>query len=391
MKKEKIIVLGASGSIGLQTLDLLKDNPNFELVAITFNSRYENIEPYLNFFPSLKFIGIVDTNRGNEFKNKYSERYFYAFGEDINSTLLNVVDYDSVVNSIMGNAGLVPTIETIKKDKTLYLANKESLIIGGFLVKEELRNHPAAKLYPIDSEHVALNKLINHFSKENKAIDRYFITASGGALREYPLANFENVTPEIVLNHPTWSMGSKITIDSATMVNKAYEMIEANILFDIPFEKLEAIVCYQSTLHAAVILKDEDIMNFDYSANDMHLSIAFALSKGTIEPNILRSDDELISSFTFKDIDDERYPLFNFILNQYKEKGNFIVAVINTVDEIAINYFLNKKIKFTDIRFLIETFANRYESYKVEKIEDIVSLIYKVKKETIHFIEENYQ
>lgn len=383
--KEKIIVLGCTGSIGTQTLDVLKNNSNFELIGVSLNSNFEKLEPYLDYFPCLKTISIVNVEKGQLFKEKYQSKYNVAYGENANEILLKICDYDSVVNSIMGNDGLLPTIEVLKNNKTLYLSNKESLIIVGNIVNNLLKENKNAKLYPIDSEHVGLYKLLNYAKKEQltNKIKEYFITASGGALRDFSKQEIAKATVHDVLNHPTWKMGSKITVDSATMVNKAFEIVEGFVLFNIPLDKLDALICYESTLHAGIKIGDEIL--FDYGINDMHECIKFALNKCIELPNILSSKQEEIKKYKLKQIDKDKYPLFYYIVDNFKKYSYPFMACVNTIDEIAINYFLNNKIKFIDIIYLIKEISEQFKDkfIQTENIKDILNLINEVKFQTI--------
>lgn len=402
MIKEKIILLGATGSIGTQALDVLKNNPQFELVGVTLNSHFEKLEEYLPFFPNLKAVGIVDNDRGIAFKEKYQTKYDIAYGESCNKIILNVTEHDSVINAIMGNAGLEPTLIAIENNKTLYLSNKESLIMAGNFIRKLLKKHPQSTIYPIDSEHVGLNKLINYFKREGKFddIDQFIITASGGALRDTPIDKIKNSKPQEVLKHPTWNMGSKITIDSATMVNKAYEVIEASVLFNIDIDLIHAIICYESTLHAGV--KVGSNYYYDYSINDMHEAIKFSLSKGSIPSNIISDsdlfnrlnqqniDNKTLEDFTFKKIEEDRYPLFFYILSNYKKYSYPFLVTINTADELVIKAFLKNEICFNDItNILISVGNNNIDQYKkVKKVKDIFKLIELTTEQTILLIQE---
>lgn len=386
--KEKIIILGCSGSIGTQSLDILIDNPNFELVGISLYSHFEKIETYLEKFPSLSTVAIIDTDKGQEFKEKYQSKYNVAYGNNANEILLSVCDYDSCINAIMGNDGLIPTLKVLEQDKILYLSNKESLVLAGDLVNKLLKKHKKARLYPIDSEHVGLYKLINYANKNNLKIDKYYITASGGSLRDYPYEKINEASIEDVLNHPTWRMGSKITVDSATMVNKSYEIVEGTVLFNIPFNRISAVICYESTLHAAIKVGSEIL--YDYGVNDMHECIKFALNKCVDLPNIISSNSEEIKEFTLKEISKDRYSLYYRILDGFKKYSFNYMICVNTIDEIAINLFLNKQIKFSDIEKLILNVSSKFTDniYNTNDLNGILNLISKVKIATFEEVDK---
>lgn len=344
-----IIVLGASGSIGLQTLDLLKYSYDYSLIGITFYSNYEKIEEYLPYFSNLKYIGIIDNKKANEFKNKY-QSYEIISGCDANIKLLEKTNCD-VFNSILGNSGLLPSLYTLNHNRDLLLSNKESLVIGSSLIKQALKNSKG-KIYPVDSEHVALAKLLFDIKKQkiNKTdILNYVITASGGALRDYDKKDLNNIKPVIVLNHPTWNMGNKITVDSSTLINKAFEVIEASILFKLPLNKIKPIICYESLVHAMIEFKDKTNIK-EYSPVDMKVSIAYALSKGKLSTHQINKDDEKrINELHFKEIDYSFYPCFKLAINMYKKYHDIGMLYFNALDTLLVNAFINNQIKYTDI------------------------------------------
>lgn len=381
MEKERIIILGCTGSIGTQSLDLLTNDERFSVVGVSFNSNFSILEKYLDKLPDLELIGIIDPIAGGEFKDKYGARYDLAIGINANDMLLDIVEYDSCLNAISGNNGISSTLKAIRYDKVCYIANKESLVICGDTINKMLEEHPKSKLYPIDSEHVGLNKLLNYLKANNipnENVIKYYLTASGGALRDYPLQDFKKVLKEDVLKHPTWQMGNKITVDSATMVNKAYEIIEASVLFNIPLNYLNSIICKESSLHAGIQFADEIL--YDYSKNDMHLAIEFSLNKCIAEAEVVSSNGEDINEFHIEHIDEFRYPLYYFILDEFKNKGHKIMAVINTADEMAIDCFLDGSLKFIDIQTVIEETCLHYDNKRLSHYKSYVEIISSTKR-----------
>lgn len=352
MKKE-IVVLGASGSIGKQALELLRYNNDYKLVGICLNSNTEKIEEELLYFDTLKTIAISDNKKAEEFEMSHLG-YKVLKGDDSIIELVNMFPKATILNALMGNIGLYPTLEAIKNNQTLLLSNKESLVIGSSLVKEALKKSKS-KIYPIDSEHVALAKLLNHLKDEHiskKDIKRMIITASGGALRKYPLDKLNDVKKEDVLHHPTWKMSNKITIDSATLVNKAYEVIEASVLFYFPISRIEPIICEESLIHAEVIYerngKEERIVEF--SPCDMKVAINYALSLGkTKTHNIWDGDTRRLASLHIYEVNHNRYPLFDFALSIYKRFSNIGMLFFNDLDSKLIDCYLNDEIKYQDI------------------------------------------
>lgn len=346
----EIILLGATGSIGKQALDLLRYNSDYKLVAVSFNSNYKLIEEELLYFDSLKTIGIIDKEKGKEF-SLIHPKYNVITGTETNITLLNIFPKAVIINAIMGNDGLESTLTALNNNQDLLLSNKESLVIGSSLYKKCLEKSKS-KVYPIDSEHVGLAKLLNHLKEDNidkSNINKLIVTASGGSLRDKTIDEIKKVTVEDVLKHPTWKMSNKITVDSATLINKAYEVIEASVLFDFDIDKVDAIICKESLVHAEVIYNnDEKIVEF--SPCDMKVAIAYALSFGQNKMhNIWSGDLDKLNSLHFESIDDNKYPLFKYTINFYKEYSNYGMIYYNQLDTVLIDAFINKKIYFLDI------------------------------------------
>ncbi len=345
-----LVLLGATGSIGRQALDILKYSYEYDLVGLTFSSNYNKIEEYLLYFPNLKYVGIIDENAGKEFQNKY-KNYKVIIGKDANIKILELNKESVVLNSILGNDGLVPTLVALKQNQVLLLSNKESLVIGSYLVNP-IRKKSKSKIYPIDSEHVGLYKLLNQIKEEKrnkKDIESYVITASGGALRDKEKRDLKNVKPEEVLSHPTWNMGNKITIDSATLINKAYEVIEASVLFNIPIKKIKPLICRSSLIHASIIFKDKSQI-FELSPVDMKVAISFALSFGKTKAHKINFDEEkMLKENTLEEIDFSFYPCFKLTLNMYKKFGNVGMIFFNALDTKLIDEFIANNIPFTDI------------------------------------------
>ena len=226
----KIILLGASGSIGSQTIDIIKKHrKTFDLVGFSVGNRVEAIDDILHEFKNVKYVVIKEKTNMERFQNRYPHIKF-NYGDDGLTKIIEEVKCDMVVNALVGFVGFLPTIKTLELGIDLALANKESLVVGGELVNNLIKKHHS-HLYPIDSEHVALAKCL----KAGKKVDRLIITASGGAFRDLNREQLKDVTVEMALKHPSWLMGNKITIDCATMMNKGFEIIEAYYLFNFPF------------------------------------------------------------------------------------------------------------------------------------------------------------
>lgn len=376
--REKIIVLGATGSIGRQCLDILKYSFDYELVGVSFNSQIDLIEPYLFYFDSLKYIAITDVKKAKIFQERHPS-YVVLSGVDASVKLVKKCQA-TVFNSLMGNVGLEPTLTAIQSDLDVLLSNKESLVIGSSLIKSALKTSKS-HLYPVDSEHVALAKLLKTLQEQGvntEDILSLYVTASGGSLRDRQYLDLVKVSPQEVLHHPTWQMGNKITVDSATLVNKGFEVIEASVLFDFPLDKIKACICKESLVHALIEYKDKDEIKYiyEYSPCDMKVSIAYALSKGKMKTHKLSEEDEIaVKKLHFEEIDKAFYPAFELTIKMFKKYSNIGMIYYNAVDTAAIEAFLKNKIGYLDIyKSLKYTYDHLQISTEVS-IESLSSLI----------------
>ena len=350
---EKIVLLGATGSIGRQTLDLLKYSWDYELVGVSLFSRHALLEPYLPYFPSLRYVAIEEEKAAGEFRLLHPTLEVLS-GKDCSLSLLRKVQEGTVFNALMGISGLLPSLVAIEQGRDLLLSNKESLVIGSSLLLAELKNS-STHLYPVDSEHVALAKILAEL-KERKIprsdILELIVTASGGSLRDSTREELSSVTPEKVLSHPTWSMGKKITVDSATMVNKGYETIEAEVLFSFPLEQISAVICRESLVHALVRYREDgkEKVLYEYSPVDMKVAIGYALSKGRTrwhKPD--REDERKVALLHFQKLDTAFYPLFSRTRETFLRYGNLGMLLYDAVDSLAISSFLRKELSYLGI------------------------------------------
>ena len=344
---KKILLLGATGSIGTQTIDVIDQHKDqFELVGICAGHQADVLNEILKKHPSIQVVGIADETQKNRFKNVK----VFA-GKNNMVDCINYCDYDILVNATVGFRGLRPTLASLEKGKDVALANKESLVAGGVLVRQALKR-TNTKLYPIDSEHSAIFQCLQGNKKES--VKRLIITASGGSFRDKTRDELENVTVEEALNHPNWAMGKRITIDSATMVNKGFEVIEAHFLFDLDYDHIDTVLHKQSIVHSMVEFNDNAIIAQLGSA-DMRLPIQYALCYP--ERPVLKEDCPLDMTKTltldFKEMDYDRFPMLKLAQKIGRKEGN-LGAVFNGADEQAIELFLDRKIQFLDIEKSIE-------------------------------------
>jgi 1-deoxy-D-xylulose-5-phosphate reductoisomerase len=278
-------------------------------------------------------------------------------------------EVDLLMVATIGVVGLVPTLNALKHQKVVALCNKEPIIIAGQMIKEYERRYGGAVL-PVDSEPSAIWQCLQG---ENGRIRRLIITASGGPFRSTPLEMLASVTPAQALRHPTWQMGRKITIDSATLMNKAFEVIEAHWLFGVPWDRIEVVVHPESTVHSMVEFEDGSV-KAQLGPPDMHLPIQYALFHPHRMPNdmIPRLNNKAPYSLTFQPLDPERYPCFGLALAA-AQRGWTFPAVLSAADEVAVNAFLDGKIGFTDIYRVVEKVLSRHQPMPGEDVEDLLA------------------
>jgi len=340
-----ICLLGASGNIGSQSLDVIEADPaSFCLKAISVGHHVEKIPDILKRFPTIAFVAVQEYEDAEKLKVQYPNIKVYG-GEEGIETLIEESGCDLIENAIVGFAGLVPSLTALRLGKVLCLSNKESLVVGGELVKTLLATGKGV-IWPIDSEHAALSKCLRKVNRQ--AVDKLVVTASGGAFRNLSRAELTNVTPAMALQHPTWKMGPKITIDSATMMNKGFELIEAHYLFDWPLERMEVLLHDESQVHSALLLKDGSYVA-DVGPADMHGPIAYALYEGE-KPYTVQRVEKLseLGEFHFHKFDPDRYPAVNMCL-EAQESGGVMPCVLNAANEEAVKLFLNGELPFLKI------------------------------------------
>ena len=383
-KQKYLILLGATGSIGTTTLALLKEK-NIILCGFSYFNNERSAQKIINEFPNTYAVACPKNNQGDNLSLSANCQLLDSnekLIDYVTNKLKNTEHTLYILNSIVGTAGFLSTLYSVDKCDYLLLANKESLVVAGHLVMEKIKKSKRTILLPIDSEHCSLFRLIENSGAD---ISSYTITASGGSLRDIEYSDFDKLTKAQVLNHPTWNMGQKITVDSAGLVNKALELIEAHFLFDIPYEKLHAVIHPQSFIHALVSHKDSS-MSLHASSPNMSMPIAFALDYPNFKKSKYSSHPiEQISKLEFSPIDLNKFPSFSLGLECGKKGGNYS-AVFNIANDIAVELFLNDKIKFTQI-YLIQSKA--VKNFGNENLLNMLQLqqLSKVIEETIN---ENY-
>ena len=356
----KVLLLGASGSIGSQTIDIIKEaSDKFTLTAFSVGKNYEKAQEILKNIPSVKHVYVIDKEKALELKKEFPKVKVF-FGPKGLAKLTKAADYTMCVDALVGFAGMEPAIIALKKDKVLCLANKEALVAGGQVINMILASGKG-RLYPIDSEHVALAKCLAACNYEQ--VKRLIITASGGALRNIPLNELESVKAERALQHPTWKMGNKITIDCATMMNKGFEIIEAAYLYGYPLDKITVMMHDESLVHSAVELNDGSFI-VDFGKPDMHKPIKWAMYEGQVENDVIKvkSLNEL-KGCHFHEYDPNRYPCTELAKKALEEGPSKMIA-LNAANEVLVNKYLNDEIKFTDIAKGVEMMVDSVPAIK---------------------------
>lgn len=341
----EVLLLGASGSIGTQSLDILEKHANrFRLRGFSVGKRVFMVSEILRRFPKVEHICVGAEEDANALQAQYPDVRFYHGDAGLEGIVRNC-PCDMVVNALVGFAGLVPSVASLEENKILCLANKESLVVGGALINKLLASGKG-KLWPIDSEHVAIAKLLSCLPRED--LKRILITASGGSFRNRSRQELERVTPQDALAHPTWSMGAKITIDSATMMNKGFEIIEADVLFGIGVDRVTPLMHDESYVHSLVERRDGTLMA-DVSKPDMHGPIEYALLEGEVPftPVIGKSLADF-KPYHFHAFDPSRYPAVPLALSSHRRRGNSN-AILNAANEIAVYAFLENRLPFLQI------------------------------------------
>lgn len=348
---KRVILLGASGSIGTQSIEIIREHlDELKLVGVSVGKNTDFLRQILKEFNDIKYVYSID--KDDELISLYPNIEFF-YGDKGLESLVKVDDYDLLENALVGFVGFKPTLLAINNHKDIALANKETLVGGGQLINKALKENNV-NLYPIDSEHVAIWQCMQGHNAED--IKRIIITGSGGAFRDLNREQLKDATLEMALNHPVWNMGAKITIDSATMMNKGFEVIEAHHLFNIPYEKIDVILHPESTVHSMVEYNDGSIMA-QIGCPDMKLMIKYALLYPHHKADKVTSylDFEKVNQLNFKKMDYYRYPLVKLAKEIGSFGGNF-GAILIGANDAAVSLFLDKRINFIDIeKYIFET------------------------------------
>jgi 1-deoxy-D-xylulose-5-phosphate reductoisomerase len=367
MIMKKIFILGSTGSIGVNTLNVLRNFPDkFTVSALTVNSNSDLLLQQTHEFHP-EYVVVKEEEPANKIKELLPAGCKLLIG---NNGLVNAAieaDYDIFVGAMVGFAGLAPTLEAIKRGKRIALANKETLVVAGEVVKKYCLES-GAQIIPVDSEHSAIFQCL--VGESINEVEKLILTASGGPFLNKDKSSFENATVDEALNHPNWEMGNKITIDSATMMNKGLEVIEALWLFDLPTDKIEVVIHPQSIIHSMVQFKDGSI-KAQMGLPDMKLPIQYALSyPERFENDYERTNLPKIGTLNFYKPNLNKFECLKLAFDAL-EIGGTAPCVINAANEIAVERFLNREIKFSHIPVLISRALEKIENNNSTSIDTI--------------------
>lgn len=371
---KNIAVLGSTGSIGKNTLEVVRNlNRNGYPVTVKYisaNSNFELVAQQIEEFKP-KAAVIFDKSAYLKLRERsLKHKCEILCGQEGVNEIAGRDDFELVVNALVGFSGLVPTIEAIKNGKDIALANKESLVVAGSLIYSMLEMSKT-NLLPIDSEHSAILQCLR--GEESESIDKLILTASGGPFRDTDITELENVSLEQALNHPNWKMGNKITIDSATLMNKGFEIIEAKWLFNLEVNRIEVLIHPQSIIHSMVEFSDGSV-KAQLGVPDMKIPIQYAITyPRRVESDFPRIDFKSLKNLTFEEPDFRKFECLSLAYEVIKSGGTYPV-VLNGANEAAVDLFLNRKIKFLDIPALIRSALDKHTDGAKPDLENIIEI-----------------
>lgn len=363
-----ISILGASGSIGTQTLDVIRAHPDkFRLAAASVGKNVEAARRLISEF-SPRLVAVADRGAYETLYSEYGGRLAIVYGEEGLVEAAVCSEADIVVTAVVGSIGLVPTLKAIEAGKTIALANKETLVVAGHLVTAAAEKHNVP-LLPVDSEHSAIFQCLQ--GEKHEHVEKLILTASGGSFRDKTREELAHVTVEEALCHPNWSMGAKITIDSATMMNKGFEVIEAHWLFRLPYERIEVVLHRESVIHSLVEFRDTSVLA-QLGTPDMRVPIQYALTYPERLPLSVAKPLNLatLGTLHFAPVDFDRYRCL-WLAYEAGKRGGSLPVVLNAANEEAVAAFLAGRIPFLAIEEWIERALERHRLVSDPQLEEI--------------------
>jgi 1-deoxy-D-xylulose-5-phosphate reductoisomerase len=376
---KNITILGSTGSIGTQTLDVIRNQPeDFKLIAVSANSNFHRLVEIINEFRP-KYVAVMEAcakEKIEEYCKIHNIQIEVLYGIDGLVNISCLPEVDMVVTSVVGMVGLRPTIDAINHGKDIALANKETLVVAGELVISEAERNKV-RINPVDSEHGAIFQCLNGEKEEN--IKKILLTASGGPFRGKTKEELISVTCDEALKHPKWNMGKKISIDSSTLMNKGLEVIEAHWLFNTKYDDIEVVVHPESIIHSMIEFKDGSIIA-QLAATDMRLPIQYALNYPERKAQIVNSIDfRKLHKLTFEEPDVSTFPCLKLAFDAGKH-GKLMPTILNSANEVCVELFLNKRISFYDISGTIEECMMKFDYNKPVTVESVIEQDVKVRE-----------
>ncbi|MCJ7580209.1 MAG: 1-deoxy-D-xylulose-5-phosphate reductoisomerase [Candidatus Aminicenantes bacterium] len=385
MKKINIAVLGSTGSIGRSTLEIVDLlSHRFKVIGLAAGRNSELLSSQMKKFKP-EIVSLEKESDANNLRAQFFDDSIQVlYGQEGAEEIARYKDVDIIVAAITGINGLRSTIAAVKSGKKVALANKESMVVAGSLI-QKMAKKSGAQIFPVDSEHSGVFQCL---AKEDKInVKRVILTASGGPFFQSTKEEMDNSTIEDALNHPRWKMGEKVTIDSATMMNKGLELIEARWLFDIQPEQLDVLIHPQSIVHSLVELRDGSMIA-QLSQTDMKIPIQYALTYPEREESPLPPLDlSQIKALEFYDVDKEKFPMLE-LARQALNEGDSAPVTLNAANEVAVKAFLERKISFSDIYLIISTIMRNHKTKHVDNLEDIFSVDRETKLKTRNLLEQ---
>lgn len=376
---ENILILGSTGSIGQNAIEVIKKGSKYNITGIAFNQNINRATEQIRQIKP-KYVYVGKSEFIDQLKSLFPNIEYFT--QDALADLIAKDDIDFVLNAFVGSAGILPSYYAIYNKKKFALANKESLVVAGKILTD-LASKNKVEIIPVDSEHSAIYQCLDG---KRQYLNKIILTASGGPFRCFEKDQFVNITKEMALHHPKWNMGEKITIDSATMMNKGFEVIEAGWLFNLTPYQIEVVVHKESIVHSAVEFIDGSIIA-QLALPDMRLPIAYALYK----PERIEFENKIslfeIGNLSFEKPDLDKFELLALAQEAFQKKDRNWGLLLNAADEVCVEYFLNNKIKFSDISRIIKKIILEFDDELPNNIFELQAQTQRIKKETAKLIE----
>lgn len=367
---KKISILGSTGSIGKQALEVIKDHPDkFQVVGLAVMRSIDDLEMQIRKFKP-KAVAVYDPEKGKILANRINGNTKIYTGIEGIIEIATLMDIDIVLNAVVGSVGLLPTMAALESKINVALANKETLVAAGNLVMNTCEKNKV-NIVPIDSEHSAIFQCMQGEKKED--IHKIILTASGGPFRAWKYDDIRTASSEDALKHPNWNMGRKISIDSATLMNKGLEVMEAKWLFDVDVDDIEVVIHPQSIVHSMIELKDHSILA-QLGVPDMKLPIQYGLSYPyRIKGNVTRLNLNRLMNLTFEEANFEKFPCLELAYEAMKIGGT-MPCVLNAANEILVNYYLQDRINFYDISKYIEKIMGQHDMFEYGNVNELLAI-----------------